>query len=78
MKKFINFIVNWIKKQSASVLISIALHVLVAIIARIFIVVNIEPQKEKKFAPPPPIERGWGIGSPRRQRRRSRGASRPG
>ena len=49
MKKFINFIVNWIKKQSASVLISIALHVLIAIIASIFIVFNIEPQKEKNL-----------------------------
>ena len=57
MKKFINFIINWIQKQSASVLISIALHVLIAIIASIFIVFNIEPQKEKKFEPPPPIER---------------------
>ena len=57
MKKIIGFILRWIRGQSTAVLLSVALHVLIAVLASVFVVFNIVKKEEKKFEPPPPVER---------------------
>lgn len=57
MKKLSSQIIKWIRGQSTAVLISIALHLLIAVLASVFVVFNIVKKPEKKFEPPPPVER---------------------
>ena len=57
MKKLSSHVMKWIRGQSTAVLISIALHLLIAVLASVFVVFNIVKKPEKKFEPPPPVER---------------------
>lgn len=57
MKKITSSILRWIRGQSTAVLLSVALHALIVLLASVFVVFNIVKKEEKKFEPPPPVER---------------------
>ena len=54
MKKLSSHIVKWIRGQSTAVLISIALHLLIAVLASVLLCL-ILLKNLKKFEPPPPV-----------------------